>query len=1195
MTVGDVGGGERRGRQVMAGAGAASIRIGLLGGFRLWRHGALVDDVAWQRRSAKAIVKLLSLQPKRRLHRDELLDTLWPDADPQSSANSFYKALHLARRVFQPELGRRESSAFLVLSNNILQLSRETSAVWIDVEAFVEAGNRAIEAGDLSAAEAALDLYPGELLPEDRYAEWTLRPRERLAERWVDILQIVASARQAAGQLPEAMAALHRALEADPTREDLHRALMRLHLEAGNRDEALRQYQRCRSVLDEEVGAQPDSTTELLRQQIEASPDQPSGPTESMWARARLPALSFPMSDAPLVGRDQTLRDVLEALGDRRPSGSRMLLVSGEPGVGKTRLVMAAMKALADQGRMVLWAESHEQEGAPAYGPLVDALAPMLLERSEAEWPRFLTAFPTLSRLMRPSVAGEALKPDSPLFDDRLAIRAEVIQMLDALSAHKAAVLVLDDLQNADHATLQLIHHLARVSRDHSWFLVATAREDLGRRQERFSRVVSSLRAMGLLQDVRVHLLEEDESQALLERLLPGSPLSPQLVSRLQALSLGNPLFLTELVAMLRESGGLVSEKGVWSLSESQELNPPRRVQELVARRVEGLGPDVQHVLSAASVAGLEVQHEILKAVVEVPPNRFESALDAVLQADVLQVVSGGYRFRHPLVRSSIYELMSASRRRRLHLQIGEVMEAHGGNPADLLAYHFTRSASSEKAVRYLEEAADRAFAHHANDLARSSYADLVFRLRLLHRDREQARALEKLAQVLATMARYQEAIEALEQASRLYEAECLTDERYRTLAALGRVAAVMGRPELGLVRLGPLLTQTEWRPSGVSRAVLGDVYASGSRLEYARGQPLRELAFAERAEQLLAGTEEPTLGEVLVRKGTALVELGRRDEGIEALQHAVSLSSAQNNLTTLCIALNNLTEIQRRGGQLNIARETVLSAQDTARRLGDPARLAMMTCTRGVVEFLRGRWPAARELLREAVGLIRDVDAFWSAAYPLLELGRLELYCDEPDAIRRLEDTLEIARSRADRHVLTEAHCLLAQAAMGRRDLGTAALWLDRLEADESLSADTIAPVTANARAALMLASGNLDEALSLSERSAEVAGLRRDVLSELEAERLRAAALFALGEEVTALDVIEPVAERTAAVGFTQGYARCLWTWGHIQAGGSREGHEHTRRSEELFDRLGSRLDPILLQVCNPNADRQLLISSA
>lgn len=209
------------------------LRLGLLGGFhveRVDRDGVGTPVAGWQRRSAKALTKLLATCPRHTLHREQVLDTLWPDVEIESALNSFGKALYAARHALEPELLPRECSAYLRMADSMVAL--EVEHVWIDADHFQLLAEDALGRGDVSAYESALAAYGGELLPEDRYEDWCAPRRDYLAELHIGLLLELAEALASRGAHGAAAARLREVLQHDPAREDVHPRLMALYVSA---------------------------------------------------------------------------------------------------------------------------------------------------------------------------------------------------------------------------------------------------------------------------------------------------------------------------------------------------------------------------------------------------------------------------------------------------------------------------------------------------------------------------------------------------------------------------------------------------------------------------------------------------------------------------------------------------------------------------------------------------------------------------------------------------------------------------------------------------------------------------------------------------------------------------------------------------------------------------------------------------
>jgi len=242
-----------------------TVTIQLLGRFSVGVDGDSISGDAWRSRRAADVVKLLALALDHRMHRTEVMEALWPESDPEASGTNLRKALHFARLATGDERS-------IVNERGMLGLWPE-ARVETDVERFEAAAQQAVEEGSKAACRAGAELYGGGLLPDDRYESWSAEPRGRLRRRYLDLLR--------AGALWDRLA------EEDPTDEQAARALMRAHLDAGERREAIRSFERLREALRDQLGVGPDHVTVALYEEVLAVEGAPQ-PSEAERAHALL-------------------------------------------------------------------------------------------------------------------------------------------------------------------------------------------------------------------------------------------------------------------------------------------------------------------------------------------------------------------------------------------------------------------------------------------------------------------------------------------------------------------------------------------------------------------------------------------------------------------------------------------------------------------------------------------------------------------------------------------------------------------------------------------------------------------------------------------------------------------------------------------------------------------------------------------
>jgi DNA-binding SARP family transcriptional activator len=274
---------------------AERAHLRLLGRFAVDVGDRIVPDEGWRHRRGADLVKLLALQPSHRLHREQVMDALWPDLSPEQAAANLRKSIHYARRALGAESAVEVHGGVVSLWPG--------AEITTDVEAFEAAARRASGSADGDAAALAADLYPGDLLPDQPYEGWLLEPRERLRRLYVDVLRSAAR--------------WERLLEVDPTNEEAHRALMRAHFDAGNRQAAMRQFERLRRALHDELGVSPDEASVALYQRILAA-EGAEPPTPAERARALLAQALFHWNRMELDGARRTAEEARAIAIDER-------------------------------------------------------------------------------------------------------------------------------------------------------------------------------------------------------------------------------------------------------------------------------------------------------------------------------------------------------------------------------------------------------------------------------------------------------------------------------------------------------------------------------------------------------------------------------------------------------------------------------------------------------------------------------------------------------------------------------------------------------------------------------------------------------------------------------------------------------------------------------------------------------------
>jgi len=325
--------GALRGRRISALVRTVSIQ--LLGRFLVAIDGVPISGDAWRSRRASDLVKLLALAPRHRAHRIELMEALWPESEPDASGANLRKALHFARLAMGDERSIANEDAGLVLWPE--------AQVETDTEHFNAAAQRALDERSPEQCREAAARYPGDLLPGDLYEPWSVEPRAQLRRRYLDVLH--------AGGLWARLA------EEDPTNEEAARALMRAHLDAGERREAIRRFERLRAALRDELGVGPDPATVALYEEVLAVEGAPQ-PSEAERTHALLAWALVHMNSGDMVEAERAAEEArtiaLDAsLGPELGEAATILAkVAMAQGRWRARFTQEMVESMRIRGRM---------------------------------------------------------------------------------------------------------------------------------------------------------------------------------------------------------------------------------------------------------------------------------------------------------------------------------------------------------------------------------------------------------------------------------------------------------------------------------------------------------------------------------------------------------------------------------------------------------------------------------------------------------------------------------------------------------------------------------------------------------------------------------------------------------------------------------------------------------------------------
>ena len=511
------------------------------------------------------------------------------------------------------------------------------------------------------------------------------------------------------------------------------------------------------------------------------------------------------LSHPPFVGRMDELAKLDEVLRLAQSGQGGLLMLVGEPGIGKTRVVEEFAERARGAGAAVLWGRCHEGEWSPPYGPFAEAIEEYSRDADPSALRSDLGAgagpiarlVPGLRERLSDIPEPVSLQPD----EERFRLFDVVSQFLIATSAGAHLLIVLEDLHWADNDTIAMLRHVARFASQHRIFILGTYRDVELDRQHPLADALGSLRRETNFQRIVLKGLDTNEVAEFLATIAEQD--APEaLVKTISSETDGNPFFVREVLLSLVETGIIYQGDGQWSSDATRidELGIPESVRQAIGRRLSRLSGDANRLIAAASAFNGAFQFDLAASVASLEEMHALDAVDEALAAQVLRPAGEPetYHFSHALIRQTLYTEQSPSRQVRLHRRIAEAMELAYGDRAPEhaadLAYQYHRSAAipgAERGVGYALTAAERAEAAYAHD---ENATFLRMALELLPEDDDQRpRLLGRVGMALAWTLDFDDALTAASEAGETIAASEGTDEAADYLAQATRTMAVAG------------------------------------------------------------------------------------------------------------------------------------------------------------------------------------------------------------------------------------------------------------------------------------------------------------------------------------------------------------------------------------------------------------------
>ncbi|MGW3959300.1 BTAD domain-containing putative transcriptional regulator [Amycolatopsis sp. NPDC005003] len=639
----------------MSAADGSAPRLQLLGPMKAWQGETELDLGSAHRRT---VLAALAMHPNRTVSREELIDAVWGDAPPQSAQGSIYTYVSGLRRALEPGRAKGEGPQLLASIGSGYSLRLDAEAIDVHrFEALREQAQRRHAAGDLHGAREAFDealaLWHGVPL-SGLPGPFAAAQRARLTEVRLATVERRAEVVLDSGGHTELVAELTALTREHPFRETLRGLLMRALAGAGRRTEAISVYADFRDRLVESSGTEPGPALRRLHDDLLEQPAAAPGPTPPAPRRpARVPTAARPARADIFVGREAELDRLHEAVAGLGAGAGRSVWLEGEPGSGRTALLAEVLAAAEDFHPAFAAADALDQRFS--LRPLLDALG----------------VHPRATDPRRAALAARLAEQsgEDPVDD--------VLGLVRELCAEAPLVLVLDDLQWADDATLRVWRYLSRETRELPLLLVGACRP-----------VPRPAALDDLLDndDITVLVLPplaEDATRELATELA-GAPPGPGL-QLLVSYAAGNPRYTREIVETLLAQSMIVLDGVHAHLDGNSCQTIPAPLGSRITQYLSFLSSGTRDTLRWAALLGREFSPSDIAVATERPPTALVGAVDEAITSGVLVESGDRLAFRHPLVRRVLYEKTPAAMRVALHRQLAEAFAASGA-PAERVA-----------------------------------------------------------------------------------------------------------------------------------------------------------------------------------------------------------------------------------------------------------------------------------------------------------------------------------------------------------------------------------------------------------------------------------------------------------------------------------------------------------------------------
>jgi DNA-binding SARP family transcriptional activator/predicted ATPase len=902
------------------------------------------EQVRFRTRKHFALLVRLALEPGKRFTRDYLTDLLWPTVAPRLALHSLAQGLS----VIKAKVAREA-----VL---IQRASVALAPGWVDVDV------HHLSDGDVEIAGPFLDGFE---IPAARpFEDWKDESRGRLLPQLRDCLARQMDAARRIGDYATVERRAARLAELDPLAEEAIRGVMEARAWAGDRSNALKAFARYEAQLADELGAKPGADlvrmADLLRDGRRSAP-RLVAPGEQPGSRPVRPLFE----PETLVGREAEFSALYDAWLEARRKVPRIVVLTGDPGVGKTTLTNAFVSSCQMDGAVVARAQAYDAERELPFAILGELVKQLASQRAiGGADPEALSELTRITSEIIHQFPGVPKPVDWSPEITPLRLADAFLKTITAAAEESPVVLVVDDVHAADNASTGILHVVARKLLEVRVLMILTGRTSELRLSDAPAALTSDA-AIESLRPLELDVLTPDAASRLVGRLTSGAGAAGAEqrdipTERLLRACGGNPLAIELLTREWAAHGpeSLLRDLEALNTQPVPVIGIPRAIGAVFERQIRRLDPATRAALDLAAVLGRRLTDLGLYAAVDLTPSQAAEALSRLKDEGLLREVRADLEFRNELIRAQAYYAVAGPARQHLHRRVGELLEEREAKDKAIrleVAWHYLRGGEAVKAVPFAHEGAEAVLAvgapHEAEEILKA-----IARADQSMEASRQTRLL--LAKALLDQSKADEALPIL---------ELLTADQHMTLRERAEVASMRASAEYSLSREpGERYCDLATHALTVARETQDPTLIARALFESARAGTeagLTELVLAAQAgvDELTETADNRSTIMVNLTRGFCSLSLLESSAALHSLQKAAQAAAARDsNRAVLSYVLCGVALALTYLGHLKDARKTFLNALELARRVGDDARASMINANLCTIELSLGDYDEA-------------------------------------------------------------------------------------------------------------------------------------------------------------------------------------------------------------------------------------------